>query len=98
LLLIPISVQVTDPSDGSTKNYTSKIINIAVGGWPFVPDVPGKELGITSNEAFYLPQRPNKVLIVGGGYIAVEFAGIFKGYGAGESSYCRSLPASFGIK
>jgi len=68
------TVEVTD-SDGVSKNYTAKIINIAVGGWPFVPEIPGKELGITSNEAFYLPERPKKVLIVGGGYIATEFAG-----------------------
>jgi len=75
------TIEVTNES-GEKKQYTSKYITIAVGGWPFVPDIPGKELGITSNEAFYLPERPKRVLIVGGGYIAVEFAGIFHGYGA----------------
>lgn len=64
------------------KTYTAKIILIAVGGWPNVPDIPGKELAITSNEAFYLPDCPKRSLIVGGGYIAVEFAGIFSGYGS----------------
>lgn len=55
---------------------------IAVGGWPFRPDIPGKELCITSNEAFYLPQRPRRVVVVGGGFIAVEFACIFEGFGS----------------
>ncbi len=55
---------------------------VAPGGWPTLPDLPGAELGITSNEAFHLPEMPGRVLIVGGGYIAVEFAGIFHGLGA----------------
>lgn len=62
--------------------YTAEKILIATGGWPVVPDFPGNEHVITSNEAFYLPSFPNKVVIVGGGYIAVEFAGIFAGLGA----------------
>ncbi|PUA17810.1 glutathione-disulfide reductase [Glaciimonas sp. PCH181] len=57
-------------------------ILIATGGWPHVPDIPGKELAITSNEAFFLKQLPRRVLVVGGGYIAVEFASIFHGLGA----------------
>lgn len=61
---------------------TTERILLATGGWPFVPDIPGKELAITSNEAFHLPNLPDRVLIVGGGYIAVEFAGIFGGLGA----------------
>lgn len=64
------------------KTYTAKYILIAVGGWPFIPEFPGKELGITSNEAFFLPELPKRALIVGGGYIAVEFANIFSGYGS----------------
>jgi glutathione reductase (NADPH) len=63
------------------KRVSAANILIAVGGWPMVPDVPGKELAITSNEAFHLPQLPARVLIVGGGYIAVEFASIFHGVG-----------------
>jgi glutathione reductase (NADPH) len=47
-----------------------------------VPDIPGKEHAITSNEAFYLPELPRRVVVGGGGYIAVEFAAIFHGYGA----------------
>lgn len=63
------------------KNYTAKYILIATGGTPTVPDFPGNDLVITSNEAFYLPELPKKIVIVGGGYIAVEFAGIFAGLG-----------------
>lgn len=68
-------------ADGTTK--TADKILIAVGGWPSVPNVPGggKEHIITSNEVFFLPKPPKKVVIWGAGYIAVEFAGIFKGYG-----------------
>jgi glutathione reductase (NADPH) len=61
---------------------TAETILIATGGWPHIPDIPGKELAITSNEAFHLPDMPRRILIVGGGYIAVEFAGIFCGLGA----------------
>ncbi|MCY0965489.1 glutathione-disulfide reductase [Parathalassolituus penaei] len=57
-------------------------ILIATGGWPFRPDIPGVEFSITSNEAFYLDEFPQRVVVVGGGYIAVEFAGIFNGLGA----------------
>ena len=59
---------------------TDKIL-IATGGWPTVPDFPGREHVITSNEAFFLESLPRRALVVGGGYIAVEFAGIFKGLG-----------------
>ena len=64
------------------KRVTSRHILVATGGWPVVPDFPGKEHAITSNEAFHLPRLPERVVIVGGGYIAVEFAGIFRGLGA----------------
>jgi glutathione reductase (NADPH) len=56
-------------------------ILIATGGSPFVPDIPGIELAITSNEAFELKELPKSIIIVGGGYIAVEFASIFNGLG-----------------
>jgi len=62
--------------------YTAERILIAVGGWPFVPDIPGAEYIIDSNQVFYLERFPKRVLVVGGGYIAVEFAGIFNGFGA----------------
>lgn len=57
-------------------------ILIATGGTPYLPSIPGIEHAITSNEVFDLPQMPKRVLIVGGGYIAVEFAGILNGLGA----------------
>ena len=60
---------------------TAERILIATGGWPSVPDFPGNEHVITSNEAFFLDALPEKIVIVGGGYIAVEFAGIFHGLG-----------------
>ena len=60
---------------------TARTILIATGGAPFVPEFPGHEFTITSNEAFHLPSLPQNVVIVGGGYIAVEFAGIFAGLG-----------------
>lgn len=62
--------------------YTAKHILVAPGGWPSVPDVPGKEHAITSNEVFDLASFPKRFLIVGGGYIACEFASIFNGLGS----------------
>ncbi|WBL58445.1 glutathione-disulfide reductase [Stutzerimonas stutzeri] len=64
------------------KHYSAEHILIATGGWPHVPEIPGREHAITSNEAFYLDALPRRVLVVGGGYIAVEFASIFHGCGA----------------
>lgn len=69
-----------DGPDG-TKTYTAKHILIATGGWPSLPDIPGIEHAITSNEALDLAALPDSIAIVGGGYIAVEFAGIFNGLG-----------------
>jgi glutathione reductase (NADPH) len=63
------------------KQYTAENILVATGGWPVVPDIPGKEHVVTSTEAFYLEELPKRAIIVGGGYIAVEFAGIFNGIG-----------------
>ncbi len=64
------------------KKITAKYILVAVGSWPVVPKFPGSQHAITSNEAFYLPSLPKRVIIVGGGYIGVEFAGILHGLGA----------------
>ncbi|MCA9707588.1 MAG: glutathione-disulfide reductase [Myxococcales bacterium] len=64
------------------RRYTTQRILVSTGGWPSVPDIPGAELGITSNEALALTEVPARVLVVGGGYIGVEFAGIFAGAGA----------------
>jgi glutathione reductase (NADPH) len=66
--------------DGTT--VTAEHILIATGGRPYVPEFPGREHVITSDEVFYLPQFPRRIVVVGGGYIAVEFAGIFHGLGA----------------
>ena len=66
----------------SGRKVTAKHILIATGAAPFVPrHLPGHELAITSNEAFHLDRLPARICIVGGGYIAVEFAGIFSGLG-----------------
>jgi len=62
--------------------YTTRYILVATGGWPTVPAIPGADLAITSNDAFFLPSLPSRVILVGGGYIGVEFAGIFHGLGA----------------
>ncbi|MGQ0676423.1 MAG: FAD-dependent oxidoreductase, partial [Rhodospirillales bacterium] len=64
------------------KRVTAKTILVATGGWPVVPAIPGREFAITSNEALDLPRLPRRITIVGGGYVAVEFAGIFHGLGA----------------
>ena len=64
------------------RHYTAETILIATGGHPTVPDIPGIEHVISSNEALDLPTLPRKIVIVGGGYIAVEFAGIFRGFGS----------------
>jgi len=63
------------------RRVTAGHILLAPGSWPYVPELPGAELGITSNEAFHLKELPRRIVIVGGGYIAVEFAGIFHGLG-----------------
>ena len=66
----------------SGRSITTKYILVATGAAPFVPqDLPGHALAITSNEAFHLERLPRRMVIVGGGYIAVEFAGIFAGLG-----------------
>jgi glutathione reductase (NADPH) len=74
------------------KRVTADKILIAVGGRPWKPEIPGHELGITSDEAFHLEELPSRALIVGAGYIAVEFAGIFAGMGSGVTlAYRRDL-------
>lgn len=71
------------------ERFTAKHILIATGGWPQIPEIPGREHAIGSNEAFFLKELPKRVLVVGGGYIAVEFAGIFHGLGAHTSLLYR---------
>ena len=74
-------------SSGETK--TAKHILIATGGHPVKPDMPGAELAITSNEIFHLPELPQSMLIIGGGYIACEFAGVMNGMGVDVTQYYR---------
>ncbi len=74
-LLDPHTVAVGD------ETFTAENILIATGSWPVAPEFPGAEHTITSNEAFYLDKLPGRALVLGGGYIAVEFAGIFNGLG-----------------
>ncbi len=66
-------------ADGST--VTAKYILIATGAWPAIPQIPGADLGITSNEVFGLKNLPKRAVIAGAGYIANEFAGIFNELG-----------------
>ncbi|QXI03063.1 glutathione-disulfide reductase [Pseudomonas monsensis] len=71
------------------ERFTAKNILIATGGWPQIPQIPGHEHAISSNQAFFLKELPKRVLVVGGGYIAVEFAGIFHGLGANTTLLYR---------
>jgi glutathione reductase (NADPH) len=73
----------------SGKRYSAKHILIATGGWPQIPEIPGNQHAIGSNEVFFLEQLPKRALVVGGGYIAVEFASIFNGLGANTSLLYR---------
>ncbi|PID36585.1 MAG: glutathione-disulfide reductase [Rhodobacterales bacterium] len=84
--------EVTGPHSvrlSSGEEFTAKHILVATGGRPFLPDTPGVELGITSNEVFNLETFPERILIVGGGYIACEFATIFNGLGAHVAQWYR---------
>lgn len=73
--------QILDPHtvDVDGKVYSARHILISVGGRPFIPEIPGSEYAIDSDAALDLPSKPEKIAIVGGGYIALEFAGIFNG-------------------
>lgn len=71
------------------QQYTAKYILIATGGWPYIPEFPGNEHAISSNEIFYLDKLPKSAVVVGGGYIAVEFAGILHGLGVSTQQLYR---------
>ena len=76
------TVEILKRDGGRDRTITAEKILIATGGRPWKPDdLPGVEHAITSEEAFHLPELPKRILIAGGGYIAVEFAGIFAGLG-----------------
>jgi glutathione reductase (NADPH) len=68
--------------DVGGQQYTAERIVIATGGFPIIPGIPGAEHGITSDGFFQLPERPQKVALLGSGYIAVEFGGIFNALGS----------------
>jgi glutathione reductase (NADPH) len=70
------------PPEGVASSLTARHILVATGGHPHVPDIKGRELAVTSNDMFDLPNFPKRLLVVGGGYIACEFASIFNGLGA----------------
>ncbi len=74
----------------SGKSVSARYILIATGSWPVVPEFPGAEHGVTSNEVFHLETLPKRVIIQGGGYIANEFAGIFHGLGSQVTIVNRS--------
>jgi glutathione reductase (NADPH) len=71
------------------RHITAEHILIATGGWPSLPKTPGIEHALSSNEVFALDALPERVTVVGGGYIAVEFAGIFHGMGAATTQLYR---------
>ncbi|MGQ3487733.1 glutathione-disulfide reductase [Roseovarius pacificus] len=71
------------------EHFTAKHILVATGGWPVKPDLPGAEEALTSNEIFHLEDLPRSILIIGGGYIASEFACILNGLGVQVTQYYR---------
>ncbi len=71
------------------RRITAKYILLAVGGWPWIPDYPGSEFAISSNEVFSLDSLPESITVVGGGYIALEFASIFTRLGSETSLVYR---------
>jgi glutathione reductase (NADPH) len=85
------TIELREPGNpaGPAETVTADKILVATGGWPVRPKIPGAELCITSNECFFLERFPERVLIMGGGYIAVEFAGIFHGLGAAVTQIYR---------
>ena len=89
--LIEGHARITGPNEIEVngQRHSAKHILIATGGWPQIPEIAGREHAISSNEAFFLKALPKRVLVVGGGYIAVEFAGIFHGLGAQTSLLYR---------
>ena len=84
---------ITGPNSvrlASGREVTAKYILVATGSWPMMPEFPGNEHCITSNEIFHLDEQPRRLLVMGGGYIAVEFAGIFNALGSKMTLVNRS--------
>ena len=82
------TVEVTE-ENGNVLTLTADKLVVAVGGVPDVPDVPGKELAITSDGFFDLATQPKKCAVFGAGYIAVEMAGILNALGTETTLFCR---------
>ena len=84
---------VVDPHtvDVGGQKVTAKYILVATGGWPVVPDISGKEHAITSNEFFHMEKWPERAIVVGGGYIAVELTGVLHGLGTKVTQLYRGL-------
>ena len=97
--IIEASARVVDPHtvEVGGRSVTAKYILVATGGSPERPAIPGIEHSITSNEAFHLPHLPKRVAVIGGGYIALEFAGIFNGLGAETHLIYRGAPVLRGF-
>jgi len=84
-------VAATDAVEVDGVRYRAERILVATGGWPAPSDVPGGELAISSNQVFDLPEFPRRLVVVGGGYIACEFASIFRGLGAAVTQLYRGV-------
>jgi len=97
--LIASRATVVDPYTVSVggRRLSARHILVATGGKPYRPPIPGAGLGITSDEAFHLPRFPRRIVIEGGGYVAVEFAGIFHGLGAEVVLAYRGEPLLRGL-
>lgn len=91
VVIVEGSAQITGPGTVQVGDLqlTAPRILIATGGTPFLPDIPGRDLALISDNLFYLPQLPERVAVVGGGYIATEFAGILNGLGASVTQLYR---------
>ncbi len=90
--LVRSRARLQDPRtvvDQSGTAYSAEHIIIATGGYPRVPQLPGAELGITSDGFFELEERPDRVAVIGSGYIAVELAGVLRGLGSQVSQFVR---------
>lgn len=83
--------KVVDPHtvEVGSQKVTAKYILIATGGWPVIPNISGKEHAITSNEFFHMEKWPERAIVVGGGYIAVELTGVFHGLGTNVTQLYR---------
>jgi len=89
--IVPARARIVDPHtvEAGGRRYSTAHILVAVGGRPMLPGIPGVKGAITSDEAFHLKELPHRLVIVGGGYIAVEFASIFNGLGVSATVLYR---------